>query len=122
MATRSTITVRTGENERKEIYCHWDGGLDWNGKILKEFYDTQEKAEALIALGSLSSLGELISPPEGAEHSFENRYPDVCVAYGRDRGETGTEARIKTNPEPSGCEQYNYLFENGKWTVNGRSF
>jgi hypothetical protein len=122
MATRSTITVRTGENERKKIYCHWDGGLDHNGRILKEFYNTQEKAEALIALGDLSSLGEMIAPPEGAEHSFKNRYPGVCVAYGRDRGEKDTEARVLANGQTGNREEYNYLFVNGEWTLDGRSF
>ena len=119
MATRSTITVRTGENERKEIYCHWDGYPSHNGKILLEHYNTQEKAEALIALGDLSYLRKKINPSENSGHNFDNPEKDVCVAYGRDRNEKCTEARLKRNIQATDKEQYNYLFENGKWYVNG---
>src|SRR5690554_3636984 len=98
MATRSTITVRTGENERKEIYCHWDGYPEHNGVLLLEHYNTQEKAEKLIELGNLSSLGEFLEP-KSKTHTFNNPEENVCVAYGRDRGENNTEAIIKTNSE-----------------------
>jgi hypothetical protein len=116
MATRSTITVRTSSNERKEIYCHWDGYPDHVGKILKEHYNTQEKAEALIALGDLSSLEPSISAPDGEEHSFNKPYTGVCVAYGRDRGNSDTSARTKTNSEPTDRQAFNYFFENGEWS------
>jgi len=119
MATRSTITVRTGENERKEIYCHWDGHPESNGVILLEHYNTQEKAEKLIELGSLSSLGKYLEPNDET-HTFDNPEEGVCVAYGRDRGEINTEAIIKRNSEKTDDEQYNYFFDNGVWFVNGK--
>ena len=118
MATRSTITVRTGENERKEIYCHWDGRPEHNGKILLEHYNTQERAEELINLGDLSILQERINPST-KNHSFENPEDGVCVAYGRDRNESDTQARIKSNGISTTSEDYDYLFENDMWFVNG---
>jgi len=121
MATRSTIAIQLGEDEFKQIYCHWDGYLSNNGKLLLEHYNTSERVKALIALGDLSSLREELAPKEGEVHSFEKPLDNVCIAYGRDRGEEGTEAR-KTTMYQSDCqrEEYNYVFTlENKWVVYG---
>ena len=98
MGTRSSIAIKT-EDGIKAIYCHWDGYVDHNGRLLKEFYNTTDKVKELIALGDLSTLGSMI----GQKHDFDSKYgpePELdltgnwCLAYGRDRGETGTEAQI----------------------------
>ena len=60
MGTRSRIGVMHGDKV-KSVYCHWDGYPEYNGVVLKENYQTQEKVEQLIALGSISSLKPLIS-------------------------------------------------------------
>ena len=56
MATRSTIAVEHADGTVSQVYCHWDGYLTHNGQILLDHYDTQEKAEQLVSLGSISSL------------------------------------------------------------------
>lgn len=66
MGTRSSIAIKT-ENGIKAIYCHWDGYVDHNGRILREHYDTPSKVADLIALGDLSSLRQEI----GQVHSFD---------------------------------------------------
>jgi hypothetical protein len=76
----------------KVIYCHWDGYVSYNGVILDKYYNTQEKVEALIALGSLSCLSRSTECPEG--HSFDTPVDGYCIAYGRDRGEEGQEASL----------------------------
>lgn len=67
MGTRSDIIVRRTDGSWKRIYCHWDGYLEHNGKILFEHYNSQELAEALVAPGDLSSLGEIV----GEKHPFD---------------------------------------------------
>ena len=47
MSTRSSIAVKTADGI-KSIYCHWDGYVDHNGRILKEFYSTDEKVNQLM--------------------------------------------------------------------------
>ena len=59
MATRSRIAVNQQDGTIKSIYCHWDGHIETNGKILFENYD-REKTEQLIALGNISSLKSTI--------------------------------------------------------------
>jgi len=55
MSTRSNIVYDTGESVRA-VYCHHDGYLDHNGRILFEHYNSEDKVEALINIGDFSSL------------------------------------------------------------------
>ncbi len=104
MGTRSDIIVERANGKWARIYCHWDGYISGNGKTLFEHHNDQEKAEALVALGDMSSLGEVV----GEKHAFDwrdayygknakkqdddpefQRLSRMCLYYGRDRGETG---------------------------------
>lgn len=116
MATRSTISIQTSKNGGKTIYCHWDGYPSNNGRILKEFYNTEEKVKELIALGNLSILGKTIGTKVKFD-DFDSQANPQCLAYGRDRGETEQEATDFVK-KPTHREQYNYLFKNGKWYVS----
>lgn len=117
MATRSTISIK--ENGKiRTIYAHWDGYPSHNGAILLQHYITSEKVNELIDLGDISILAENTKPLNEEPHSFDAPQKNVVVAYGRDRGDKDTEARIYTESE--GCkerQEYDYLFENGEWKV-----
>jgi hypothetical protein len=101
MATRSTIAIEYADGTVGQVYCHWDGYLAYNGKLLQEHYTDPFKLRDLIDLGDLSSLQSEI----GVEHPFsyhgsdiskedyEKKFSGMCTFYGRDRGETGTEAK-----------------------------
>ena len=121
MGTRSRIAVMHGDN-CKSVYCHWDGYLDHNGRMLLEHYDSS-KANHLVALGDLSSLRPEVFIPEGVEHSFETPAENICTFYGRDRGETGTEWKTDTTFEAfleraDGCgAEYYYVMKDGEWFV-----
>jgi hypothetical protein len=116
MSTRSTITVRTGKNERKSIYCHSDGYPSYTGKMLLEHYSDQAKLEKLVSLGDLSVLKKNIDP-KGKTHNFEysKREEDVCVFCGRDRGDIGFEAVILTNEDAIEEQEWNYYFDGKEW-------
>ena len=128
MGTRSRIGVMHGDKV-KSIYCHWDGYLSFNGRILQEHYDSA-KANHLVALGDMSSLRATIgekhkfSPFDQKELSneeFEKQFGDMCTFYGRDRGEKDTEFKVAQNFETfleqcnmSGADYY-YIMENDQW-------
>ena len=128
MGTRSRIGVMHG-NKVKSIYCHWDGYLSFNGRILQESYDSA-RANQLIALGNLSSLRAEIGekhafskfdvPTEEVE-AFETLTENWCTFYGRDRGEKGTEFEVDHTfaeflERVDGCgAEYYYIMENGQW-------
>ena len=100
MATRSTISLEFADGTIGQVYCHWDGYLAHNGKMLQEYYSNPFILRDLIDLGSLSSL----RPQIGTKHPFSmfeanmtqdeyaNLYRDMCTFYGRDRGEGQYEA------------------------------
>jgi len=90
MGTRSRIAIKT-ESEIKSVYCHWDGYLSNNGKILLENYNTPEKVENLINLGDMSSLHESIEKPEG--HTFDTPIEGHTVFYNRDRNENWNDVK-----------------------------
>lgn len=120
MATRSLIAQKEGR-QYKAIYCHWDGYIEYNGVILVEYYNSAEKVAELISLGDLSSLREKLAPAEGTEHSFDKPQKDVCIFYGRDRGEEGVEAKIYKSRKAlfearRNCwAEYVYVFDKDKW-------
>ena len=96
MSTHAFIAKKVDENSYRTIYCHWDGYLEWVGRILVEDYNTQEKVNRLLDLGDISILYSKLDPDPRCPHSFDNPQPGVTIAYGRDRKEKGTDARIKT--------------------------
>src|SRR5215471_1678642 len=97
MSTRSNICRQNTDGSYDVIYCHFDGYPSGVGKVLYEYYQEPTKIAELLKLGDLSILGGDI----GRKVDFEKRYKDKayrettegqCLAYGRDRGEEGTEA------------------------------
>lgn len=98
MSTRSYILVEQDDSTYKGVYCHWDGYPDHNGALLQDFFNSREKAEEILSLGNLSFLQPYLHPdPEKGEHTFDYDKPRqefVTIAYGRDRGEKGQEAKI----------------------------
>lgn len=123
MATRSRIGIENEDGTVSSVYCHWDGYPDNNGKILLSNYTDREKAEELIALGSISSLGKSIAPNPGLNHSFKEPQDDVTVAYHRDRGEDLDVGRIDASLEEfekGDNEEYGYvLTKTNVWLVTG---
>ncbi len=132
MATRSTIALEFADGTVQQVYCHWDGYLANNGAILQEHYSDPFKLRELIDLGDISSLG----PNLGSKHEFDipfkygtpeyeaeqERRRDITTFYGRDRGETGCEARrfqhYDDYRDNAQFEEYNYILRrDGKWYV-----
>lgn len=130
MGTRSRIGIMNSNGSVTSIYCHWDGYTSHNGRILVHHYNTEEQVRELMALGDLSTL----APEIGRKHPFDQHnfpggytehkklYGNMCMAYGRDRGETGNEARTTHTAAAFEklFEEYNYLFYYGRWMVRCR--
>ena len=123
MGTSSRIGVMHGDTI-KSVYVHWDGSPDTNGRILQEHYNSS-KANHLVALGNINSLGTMI----GEKHDFDKSYPigspesTWTKFYGRDRGEDEQEYEANStfvefldNCNQSGAEYY-YVMKDGVWYV-----
>lgn len=112
MGTRSTIALEFADGTVQQVYCHWDGYLDHNGKILQEHYSDPFKLRELIDLGDLSSL----APNIGSQHAFEKAPEGECTFYKRDRNESGCGAkRFKDYADYVAnhqYEEYEYILRN----------
>ena len=110
MATRSLIGKLNSDNTVSYIYCHYDGYPEYNGVILQEHYDTPFKVDQLLALGDLSVLGEVIGEKQDF-NNYSTRNNNWCLAYGRDRGESGVKMRTVSQDEFFNSRDYvDYLY------------
>jgi hypothetical protein len=119
MSTNSTITVKVN-NTYRTIYCHWDGYLEWNGKLLVSHYNTQELAERVVSLGDLSTLDRSLDCPD--DHTFDEPVKGHTIAFGRDRNEQDVDARTYDTYEDAMKREktcYNYLWDGEQWLVDG---
>ena len=118
MATRSNIAMKTTTGKIVSVYCHWDGYVANNGKILLENYADVDKIEALVALGSISSLGTVI----GDKQDFDDRdtqKDEWTLFYSRDRGEELSIQEYASIPDwIDDMEEYAYLWNGQEWLVN----
>jgi hypothetical protein len=97
MATRSTIALEFADSTVQQVYAHWDGYLDHNGRILQDHYLDPFKLRDLIDLGDLSTLGAEIGEKRPFDNphkwgtpdyeAFSAQYKNQCLFYNRDRGE-----------------------------------
>ena len=85
MSTRSAIIIEEANGKSKGIYCHHDSYISHHKPILLGCYATEELVRQLVGLGSISILGPII----GEKCDFQSRPGEQCLAYGRDRSETG---------------------------------
>ena len=130
MGTRSTIALEYADGTVEQVYCHWDGYLSNNGKILAEHYSDPFKLRRLIDLGDLSSL----RPTIGIQHPFssfqletkeerdahEALVENMCTFYGRDRNEKCPAKKFKDYADYVANHQYEefeYILRN----VNGKA-
>ena len=123
MGTRSSIGYITDNGDIKTAYCHYDGYLEHNGRILLDHYTDAAKVKELVELGDMSFLAPKVHPTPGSGHSFDNNENDVTVFYGRDRDEDGVDAKnyqTITHWVTNGSwQEYFYLFmpEVSLWMV-----
>ena len=112
MATRSII-AKLDDKGIQAIYCHNDGYLSNNGKILDQHYQDEDKVNELLAEGDISSLRDTIKD---------------TTFYARDRGEENKEATNLNNETKllefafESCDaEVVYMFAYGSWYVYDNS-
>lgn len=95
MSTHCLIGIKYGSTI-DAIYCHYDGFLNGVGRMLVNYYNSEDLAAELIELGGISSLGEIIGQqikPDDYQmqmvkkRSDQSDEPLQTLAYHRDRGD-----------------------------------
>lgn len=120
MGTRSDIIVHRADGTWARVYCHWDGYLEHNGRILFDSYTSQKQAEALVKPGDMSKLAARCTKPAG--HTFDKPVEGYTVYYGRDRGEKDTQCTTGDSlqavwPESDTWTEFTYVWDEDRWWV-----
>lgn len=103
MGTRGFIGVQD-ETGIKYVYCGHDAYPSHLGGLLLNVYNTKEKAEALVALGDMSSVEDIL---------------EKCDRYDDDpEGLARVAMSLGELISASKTTDYTYIFKNGKWQVS----
>lgn len=112
MGTRSRIAIQLQDQSIVSVYCHYDGYPAFNGKVLRDNYDTVEKVKELIGGGNMSCTWTNVG--WGKE-----TLPETGALYYTSRGESleDNAPRLDKDMEEffSDGEEYSYIFRNGNW-------
>jgi hypothetical protein len=112
MGTRSRIGIELQDQSIVSVYCHYDGYPAFNGRVLRDNYDTVEKVKELIDGGNMSCTWTNVG--WGKE-----TLPETGALYYTSRGESleDNSPRIDRDMEEffSDGEEYSYIFRNGNW-------
>ena len=116
MGTRSRIGIQLKDDSILSVYCHYDGYPAFNGRVLREFYNTPEKVADLINGGNISALH--------TNAGWKNEtLPEVGPLYFTSRGESLEENEPELSKDhgeylkmsADSWEEYSYLFVDGEW-------
>ncbi len=121
MATNAYVAVKT-DSGYDTIYVHNDGYPDYMYPLLRDWYDSVERAMALVSFGDASFLAKRIMPSLGSGHCFGRPEVDVCIFYHRDGGESFHNGHYPDKQSLLLAQYYVYIYEDGCWKayINGK--
>jgi hypothetical protein len=103
MGTSSMIGFYNEDGSVTATYCHYDGYLEYNGRMLVENYNTIAKAKAVATCGYLSGLVEDLS--QSIVEAVHSQDPIVYAS---------PEVFLKCGSNHAGAD-YLYLFDGEAW-------
>ena len=116
MSTNAIIGKLQADGTVRSVYLHHDGYFSHAGRILRTFYRTENRIDALLALGNLSGLGP---SPYGKDASTPQALDKLhCRAYIRDYGRNEKEEKAEIFPGKElffAGGEIAYLYDNGHW-------
>ena len=127
MATKSTIAKLGKDGIIKAVYCHNDGYLEYNGKMLNEHYKDESKVDELLAHGDISSLNKNIGVKIDFMDYELRAKNEQCRFYHRDRGEDLMFNEFESDIEyiewaNDVANGFIYLYAFGAWYVYDNGF
>ena len=119
MGTRSLIGKQLKDGSILGVYCHYDGYPEYNGRMLRDKYNTEEKVNDLIDGGDMSCVytnagwNNETLPESGPLHytsrgeSLESNAPELYSDLNA----------FLNGADASGAE-YTYHYADGEWTCH----
>ena len=112
MGTRSLVGVMHGDI-CKSVYCHYDGYLDYTGRILQEHYDST-RANALVARGDNSGVQETLEEMNFYEDR-ESDGEDVKEFINSTPWQVAHTFEEFLEQVEGCCAEYYYVMRDGVW-------
>jgi hypothetical protein len=112
MGTRSRVAVMHGD-VCKSVYCHYDGYLDYTGRILLSHYDSTA-ANQLIARGDNSGVKETLAEMNFYEDR-EAEDEDVSQFLKSTPWEVAHSFEEFLEQVNNCCGEYYYVMKDGVW-------
>ena len=120
MGTRSLIGKQLNDGSILGVYCHYDGYPEFNGRVLRDNFDTADKVAALIDGGDMSCTW--------TNAGWNNEtLPETGPLYYTMRGETLENNAPKLYKDLNEflcaadhnyCAEYTYHFVDGEWVCH----
>ena len=118
MSTNAIIGKLQADGTVRSVYLHHDGYFSHAGRILRTFYRTEKRIDALLVLGNLSGLGP---SPYGKDASTSQALDKLhCRAYIRDYGRKEKEEKAEIFPNKElffAGGEIAYLYDNDAGTM-----
>lgn len=115
MSTHALIGKLHPDGRVRYIYLHQDGYFSHAGRILRTFYHTERRLDALLALGNLSSLGPTPYGNASTDRTLDKVH---CRAYIRDLGRKKKDEQAQNIADKELFFLQNnivYLYDRGRW-------
>ena len=115
MGTRSRIGIQLKDDSVLSVYCHYDGYPEFNGRVLRDNYDTVEKVRELIDGGDMSCTWTNVgwnneTLPESGPLHYTSRGESMEINAPRYDDDIFEFLKKENN------EEYAYIFTvNNKW-------
>ena len=119
MSTNSSIGVRNDDGGVEYIYCHWDGSIGNNGRVLMQYFNSKEAAQELVDLGDVSALD--VEGRDGDETEVgeivEINGCNVNVYTGKRAGKKRYAHSPSDMVKNRGSAEYIYVFDDSWWVA-----
>jgi hypothetical protein len=116
MATSASVAIELENGQVMDIHNHGDGYPEHLGAVLVKHYSDPIKVKQLIQLGSASFIDANIGNKINFDDRKTREQNQQCLFYGRDRGESNTNAQKASNfdewfDDVTGQYSYSYIFD-----------
>lgn len=115
MGTSCYLKAKTSDNKWSAIYVNFDSYPSYMMPLLNNHFNTQERIDAMMALGNLSFLHENLEPHIGDHRRQQNG----TTAKHRDLDDDLIIAKADTldelEPLLDYLVNYCYIYENNEW-------
>ncbi len=113
MGTRSRIGKQLADGSILSVYCHYDGYPEFNGRVLRDYFSTNDKVSDLIDGGDMSCTW---TNAGWNNETLEENGPLHYTSRGESIVNNAPIIHDSMMDFLENGEEFGYVFANGEWT------